>query len=410
MRRREDDVRRWYALTGSSTRYQVPTHTLPGTEARVARIRSREDSPRTVATLPGSGEEDPRTPTNSPCPFPRPTVVPFREVARKMLLLLALLAPALLGPAARALDGRARLRAAAPAHAAPVDRPPAHATAARAVRAVWAERRTTGAGVRAHDSSGACELAHTLNGGDVHSSLVLKRQVVLKPRAPAPRCLAQSVSSNALAARVRDALIEEEERPYQVWKEDERPLRINLDLLTYRARKLAQWGNRKGAIRTYKRCIELDPLDGRAWLGLAQIRIEQKRLKEAGELLRQGIKKDPTNAFLIQAYGKLHELLDKPDEALELYQRAVRTQPRHSPSWVALGLLLGKRKQWLASGKCLQIACTVAPKSYFAWQVMGQWHKQQGDLVAAREAFRRSLLLNNRNAATFHAWGMLEWR
>ena len=29
---------------------------------------------------------------------------------------------------------------------------------------------------------------------------------------------------------------------------------------------------------------------------------------------------------------------------------------------------------------------------------------------SAREAYRRSLQLNQRNAATFHAWGVLEWR
>ena len=242
------------------------------------------------------------------------------------------------------------------------------------------------------------------------SALVLLHGSPAPPRAPVVALKAGGFPAEALAARVRDALIEEEERPYQVWKEEERPLKINLDLLTYRARKLAQRGDRRGAVATYKRCIQLDPLDGRSWLGLSQLRVKQNRLTDAEELLLQGIKSCPSNAYLLQGYGRLQEKQGKQDEALALYQRAVRAQPQHEAAWVALGLLLGKRKKAAAAGQCLRLACVVAPKSYYAWQVVGLWYKQQGELSAAREAFRTSLQLNSRNAATFHAWGVLEWR
>ena len=56
------------------------------------------------------------------------------------------------------------------------------------------------------------------------------------------------------------------------------------------------------------------------------------------------------------------------------------------------------------------MAKSVAPRSYYVWQVVGEWHKRRGELSSAREAYRRSLSHNPRNAATFHAWGVLEWR
>ena len=34
-------------------------------------------------------------------------------------------------------------------------------------------------------------------------------------------------------------------------------------------------------IEAYERCIELDPFDGRGWLGLSQIRLKQNRHEEA---------------------------------------------------------------------------------------------------------------------------------
>ena len=173
--------------------------------------------------------------------------------------------------------------------------------------------------------------------------------------------------------RVRDALIEEEERPYQVWKEEgSRPLRINLDLLTHRARVLVQRGDRKGAAATYKRCMQLEPQDGRAWLGLSQLRRRQGREEEAARLLQGGLRVDPANPYLLQAWGTLQERRGFQDEALASYSRAVKAQPRHAASWVACGLLLAKRRRLDASAQCLRIACLVAPQSYYVWQVSGR--------------------------------------
>ena len=89
---------------------------------------------------------------------------------------------------------------------------------------------------------------------------------------------------------------------------------------------------------------------------------------------------------------------------------AVRGDPRHAASWVACGLLLERRRRKEAAWRCLQTARLVAPDSYYVHQVVGQAHVRRGELGLAREAFRRSLVLNKRNAATMHAWGVLEWR
>jgi Tfp pilus assembly protein PilF len=61
-----------------------------------------------------------------------------------------------------------------------------------------------------------------------------------------------------------------------------------------------------------------------------------------------------------------------------------------------------------ARGAYSVVSCCV--RQYFVWQVIGEWRKRRGELGSAREAYRRSLQLNKQNAATFHAWGVLEWR
>lgn len=74
--------------------------------------------------------------------------------------------------------------------------------------------------------------------------------VVARVRVPALRANAaaspgnqQNSASDALAVRVRDAILDEEERPYMIWNEEgPKPLKINLDLLNYRAKQLERKG------------------------------------------------------------------------------------------------------------------------------------------------------------------------
>lgn len=214
-----------------------------------------------------------------------------------------------------------------------------------------------------------------------------------------------------LAVRVRDAILDDEEKPYIIWSEyDQKPLRINLDLLNHRAKLLERRGDIDGALETLVYCCTIDPQDGRAWLARSRIRERAGVPEEAQELLEEGLRWESTNAYLLQALGALQERRGFSDEALEFYTAAVRAAPPHAPAWVAAGLLLEKRKQHDAAATCFLTASRVAPRSYFVWQVIGEWRKRRGELGSAREAYHRSLQLNKGNAPTFHAWGVLEWR
>lgn len=165
-----------------------------------------------------------------------------------------------------------------------------------------------------------------------------------------------------------------------------------------------------GAAKTLEYCCSLDPNDGRAWISRARLRETVGSVEEAEQVLKEGLRWEPTSCYLLQAYGALQERRGMVDEALDLYATALRGNPRHAPAWVACGLLLERRRQWDAAATCLLMAKSVAPRSYYVWQVVGEWHKRRGELSSAREAYRRSLSHNPRNAATFHAWGVLEWR
>jgi len=116
------------------------------------------------------------------------------------------------------------------------------------------------------------------------------------------RVTSSDVSRGTLSYRVREALLDAEEQPYTIWSEpgSSRPLRANLDLLTFRGRTLARKGNLRGARDTYERCVAIDPRDGRSWLALARMSERAGDVDEAIKTIQRGLKEESGNAFLLQ--------------------------------------------------------------------------------------------------------------
>jgi tetratricopeptide (TPR) repeat protein len=189
-----------------------------------------------------------------------------------------------------------------------------------------------------------------------------------------------------------------------------RPLTINLDLLSYHARQAILKGDRDEGIRLYKRCIELDPRDGRGWMGLARDAQKGALYRKARALFETGLSHSPDNPFLLQAYGVLEEKEGNKARALELYMVATRVCPNHAASWVALGRLYQQSGRYAKAKECFSMATKADPQSYYALQVWGMLEVELGDYDAARKRFTQCVRVNPRNAAVYQAWGVLEAR
>lgn len=101
----------------------------------------------------------------------------------------------------------------------------------------------------------------------------------------------------SLTAKVRGALLDEEER---VVEAKGRPLKVNLDLLNYHARRAKERKQPEKALSLLAKCIRLDPYDGRAWLATAKLFEMQGSYNSARDWLNQGIMYSPSNPYLLQ--------------------------------------------------------------------------------------------------------------
>lgn len=204
-------------------------------------------------------------------------------------------------------------------------------------------------------------------------------------------------------------------------------LRINADRLNYHAKKELQHGRIEEAQELYEKAIEIDPTDGRAYLGLSRVAERRRDFKLARQCLTAGISKsvsffdDQTmdrgpNPFLLQALGCLEEKAGHVSEAEALYISAARSRPSHAAAWVALAQLRTRKlRQSAAAGRvCFQTAERELKKAgkppsshvYTAWASLE--YKKAGDVRRARELFQKALKVDKKCSPAWLQLGVME--
>jgi tetratricopeptide (TPR) repeat protein len=205
------------------------------------------------------------------------------------------------------------------------------------------------------------------------------------------------------------------------------PLRVNADRLNYHAKKELRSNRLEEAQELYEQAIQIDPRDGRAYIGLSRCAQRRRDFKLAKEYLRIGIAQsvscgyDSTpdvgaNPFLLQTLGCLEEKMGHLSEAESLYISAVRSRPSHAASWVALAQIRTRKfRQGAAAGRvCFQAAerelekVGMPPSSYVytAWASLE--YKKCGDVRRARKLFKAALMVDKKCSAAWLQLGMLE--
>jgi tetratricopeptide (TPR) repeat protein len=191
-------------------------------------------------------------------------------------------------------------------------------------------------------------------------------------------------------------------------------LTINIDRLCYFAKKDFSHGRLEEAQEYYMKARNMDPTDGRPYLGLSRIAQRRGDYEAARSLLKEGIAKSSggfvvvkgpgggagggggstekeakngrrgnnrdnngdleldgevestigtipdigPNPFLLQALGTLEQQLGQLAAAEELYLQALRSRPSHAAAWVSLAQLRTKElRQGASAGRaCYQSA------------------------------------------------------
>ena len=291
------------------------------------------------------------------------------------------------------------------------------------------------------------------NNNDDNNELFSRPQVKATPPTPS---IKERTFGLALPPRPTPAPRDDAGRPLLGRK---KPLKINLDLALYRARQTKIEARRapntsdrtkllREAEAALRRCLDMDPEDGRAYVTLGKLMVQQRRYKEALALYETGsAATGGTNAHIWTAWAYLAAQRGDPSLARKLYDAAIVASPTHAAAYHGWGSLekaegdFGRARDIWAKGIN---ATAAAPNSYLyqslavlasdldrpdearkwfragtrtvsgaashalwqAWALMEQRLRSDPDVV--RALYRRGLQSSPRSRYTFLSWGLWE--
>lgn len=186
------------------------------------------------------------------------------------------------------------------------------------------------------------------------------------------------------------------------------PIKANIDLMVHRAKNQTDYNKRA---ELYQRCIDYNPTDGRAWLGLARIHTKKGKIDLAIKAYKDGLYYSPQNPFLLQSWAVLLEKQGRIAEATKLLTKSIKANPKHAASWVALAKIHQRTGRLDEARFCYNSACEGDPRSYVALQAWGMLESNSDNVALARDLFSRANRVSGlKSAHALQAWATLEKR
>jgi tetratricopeptide (TPR) repeat protein len=153
----------------------------------------------------------------------------------------------------------------------------------------------------------------------------------------------------------------------------------------------------------YRRLLEIDPRDARAWSNLAYVALSRGEPRSAVERAQRAIDLDPSLGppRYLRAVGLLAAGL--PEEALGAYRMNIQLNPRDVASRTDLGVLLLRRGELDGAIAELQTAVQLDPGYHRAWASLSAAQLRAGRGAEALSSARQAVALAPRAPSSIDA-------
>lgn len=128
-----------------------------------------------------------------------------------------------------------------------------------------------------------------------------------------------------------------------------------------------------------------------AWVALAEVCLAQNKLAECDAAITKALARDSQNLEALILRGRLHNVRNETEKALNLYEKLVATYPRAPVIYQELGRTYATMGDLTKATNSLSQAMALAPNSPEAAILLARVHNRKGDLNAAVVLLRRTV-------------------
>ncbi|CAM6119782.1 unnamed protein product [Calypogeia fissa] len=186
-------------------------------------------------------------------------------------------------------------------------------------------------------------------------------------------------------------------------------LKINLDLQLYNAKCMKQKGILDVSETILRKCIRDWPDDGRPYVALGKLFLQQNRIGDARNVYDSGCQAvRGENPYVWQAWATLEEKCGDISKARKLYDAAIVADKKHVSAWhgwANLELRAGNvRKARSLLNKGLKFC---GPNEYI-YQTLALLESRDGKVEEARSLLFKATKCNPKSTPSWLAWALLE--
>jgi superkiller protein 3 len=155
------------------------------------------------------------------------------------------------------------------------------------------------------------------------------------------------------------------------------------------------------AVAACQKSITLNTNDAQTYFVLGNVLRDQKQLEEALKSYRRAIELDPKSAYAYNGVGNVLRDQKQLEEALKSYRRAIELDPKFASPHAGVGSVLRDQKQLEEALKSYRRAIELDPKFAYAYYGVGSVLYDQKQLEEALKSYRRAIELDPKLAYAY---------
>jgi tetratricopeptide (TPR) repeat protein len=152
----------------------------------------------------------------------------------------------------------------------------------------------------------------------------------------------------------------------------------------------------------FRKAIELNPMDIRAYNNLAALLLEQERTSEAEENIKAALNINPNDVVSHIGLGMTLLTQQNFTGAEENLHKAIELDPKYVGSYLRLGTIFLAQQRYEEAERIVRKGLELNPMESGVYSLLGGIFLEQKHFVEAESAFRKSIEVNPKIANDYH--------